>query len=103
MVTGGLLIAFSFLHLWRPRVVSDINDRKSRDEIQTVGYDRAVNMNHGCFMKQTRATIGLSYDRMASFLASYGSEEALKVARELDVKVESPLLAAVAAVMCNPN
>src|SRR5271154_1694648 len=28
----------------------------------------------------------LSYDRMASFLKSYGNEEALKVARELDAK-----------------
>lgn len=32
--------------------------------------------------------VHLSYDRMASFLASYGSDEALKVARELDGKVE---------------
>jgi uncharacterized protein (DUF302 family) len=32
--------------------------------------------------------VHLSYDTMASFLASYGSEEALKVARELDAKVE---------------
>ena len=32
--------------------------------------------------------VHLSYDRMVSFLASYGSDEALKVARELDGKVE---------------
>lgn len=32
--------------------------------------------------------VHLSYDTMASFLAPYGSEEALKVARELDSKVE---------------
>lgn len=32
--------------------------------------------------------VRLSYDRMASFLASYGNEDALKVARELDAKVE---------------
>jgi uncharacterized protein (DUF302 family) len=36
----------------------------------------------------------LSYDRMASFLASYGSEEALQVSRELDAKVERLLTAA---------
>jgi len=30
----------------------------------------------------------ISYDRMASYLAPYGSSEALKVARELDTKVE---------------
>jgi|SRR5713101_3968335 len=36
----------------------------------------------------------LSYDRMASFLASYGSAEALKVARKLDAKVEGLLSAA---------
>ena len=39
--------------------------------------------------------VHLSYDRMASFLAPYESAEALKVARELDAKVEA-LLAAIA-------
>lgn len=38
--------------------------------------------------------VHLSYDRMASFLAGYGSEEALAVARELDAKVERLLAAA---------
>jgi uncharacterized protein (DUF302 family) len=37
----------------------------------------------------------LSYDRMASFLASYGNADSLKVAQELDAKVEA--LLAVAA------
>lgn len=32
--------------------------------------------------------VRISYDRMASYLASYGSSEALKVAQELDAKVE---------------
>jgi hypothetical protein len=32
--------------------------------------------------------VRISYDRMASYLATYGSSEALKVARELDAKVE---------------
>jgi uncharacterized protein (DUF302 family) len=36
----------------------------------------------------------LSYDRMASFLALYGNSEALKVARDLDSKVEAVLTAA---------
>ena len=40
--------------------------------------------------------VHLSYDRMASFLAPYESTEALKVARDLDAKVEA-LLAAAAA------
>lgn len=40
--------------------------------------------------------MSLSYDEMVSFLASYGSEEGLKVAQDLDSKVEA-LLAAVAA------
>lgn len=40
--------------------------------------------------------VRLSYDKMASFFASYGSEEALKVAQDLDSKVEA-LLTAVAA------
>jgi uncharacterized protein (DUF302 family) len=38
--------------------------------------------------------IHLSYDRMASFLESYGNEDALKVARELDAKVERLLASA---------
>jgi uncharacterized protein (DUF302 family) len=40
--------------------------------------------------------VHLSYDRMASFLAPYENAEALKVARELDAKVEA-LLASAAA------
>lgn len=39
--------------------------------------------------------VHLSYDRMASFLAPYGSQESLNVAQDLDAKVES-LLKAVA-------
>jgi uncharacterized protein (DUF302 family) len=35
--------------------------------------------------------VHLSYDTMVSFLSSYGSEDALKVARELDAKVEALL------------
>jgi uncharacterized protein (DUF302 family) len=38
--------------------------------------------------------VHLSYDKMASFLSSYGSPEALKVAQDLDVKVETLLTAA---------
>jgi uncharacterized protein (DUF302 family) len=37
--------------------------------------------------------VHLSYDRMASFLATYGSPEALKVAQDLDSKVEALLVA----------
>jgi uncharacterized protein (DUF302 family) len=36
----------------------------------------------------------ISYDRMASFLQSYGNEDALKVARVLDAKVEKLLASA---------
>jgi uncharacterized protein (DUF302 family) len=39
--------------------------------------------------------VHLSYDRMASLLASYKNREALEVARALDAKVEA-LLTAVA-------
>jgi len=35
--------------------------------------------------------VHVSYDRMASFLNSYGNQEALKVARDLDSKVEALL------------
>ncbi|MGA8143195.1 MAG: DUF302 domain-containing protein [Candidatus Acidiferrales bacterium] len=38
--------------------------------------------------------VRLSYDRMARFLASYGNADALKVARDLDAKVEAILTAA---------
>ena len=40
--------------------------------------------------------VHLSYDRMASFLVSYGNAQALKVARDLDTKVEALLTAAAA-------
>jgi uncharacterized protein (DUF302 family) len=36
--------------------------------------------------------VHLSYDRMASYLAPYGNFEALRVARELDAKVEALLM-----------
>jgi uncharacterized protein (DUF302 family) len=35
--------------------------------------------------------VWLSYDRMASFLTPYGTGEALKVARDLDAKIETIL------------
>ena len=38
--------------------------------------------------------VHLSYDRMSSFLASYGSPDALRVAKDLDSKVEALLTAA---------
>jgi uncharacterized protein (DUF302 family) len=38
--------------------------------------------------------VHLSYDRMGSFLEPYGNAEALKVARELDAKVEALLASA---------
>jgi uncharacterized protein (DUF302 family) len=38
--------------------------------------------------------VHLSYDRMASFLATYASPEALKIAQDLDLKVETLLAAA---------
>ena len=38
--------------------------------------------------------VHLSYDRMASFLAPYENAEALKVAKDLDAKVESLLVSA---------
>jgi uncharacterized protein (DUF302 family) len=43
---------------------------------------------------QRQDGVHLSYDRMASFLAPYGSPEALQVARALDSKVEALLTAA---------
>lgn len=38
--------------------------------------------------------VHLSYDRMASFLAPYGNSEALKLAQDLDSKIEALLAAA---------
>jgi uncharacterized protein (DUF302 family) len=40
--------------------------------------------------------VRLSYDRMVSFLAPYGNDEALKVARGLDAKIETLLTKAAA-------
>jgi uncharacterized protein (DUF302 family) len=37
-------------------------------------------------------SVRLSYDRMASLIAPYGNAEASKVARDLDIKVESLLI-----------
>lgn len=42
--------------------------------------------------------VHLSYDTMAGFLAPYGNAEALKVARELDAKVEKLLKTAAGVV-----
>jgi uncharacterized protein (DUF302 family) len=39
-------------------------------------------------------SVRISYDRMASYLAPYGNSNALKVASELDAKVERILIAA---------
>jgi uncharacterized protein (DUF302 family) len=36
-------------------------------------------------------SVRISYDRMASYLASYGNDEALAVARDLDAKIERML------------
>lgn len=47
--------------------------------------------------------VHLSYDRMASFLAGYGNEAALAVARELDAKVERILVAAAAGRAREPE
>ena len=38
--------------------------------------------------------VHLSYDRMASYIADYGSDEAVVVARDLDAKVEALLATA---------
>jgi hypothetical protein len=40
--------------------------------------------------------VHLSYDKMASFLSPYGNPEALKVAQDLDAKVETLLTSAAA-------
>jgi uncharacterized protein (DUF302 family) len=39
-------------------------------------------------------SVRISYDKMASYLAPYGNSDALKVARELDAKIERILTAA---------
>jgi hypothetical protein len=40
--------------------------------------------------------VHISYDRMASLLAPYGNRDALRVARDLDAKVEQVLRQAAA-------
>ena len=39
-------------------------------------------------------SVRISYDKMASYLAPYGNSDSLKVARELDAKIERILTAA---------
>jgi len=41
--------------------------------------------------------VHLSYDRVASFLSTYQNEQALKVAKDLDSKVEALLTTAAAS------
>jgi len=48
------------------------------------------------FIDERLDGVHLSYDRMTAFLAPYGNTEALKVARDLDAKVEALLTAAAA-------
>jgi uncharacterized protein (DUF302 family) len=43
--------------------------------------------------------VHVSYDRTASFLAPYENEETLKVARDLDTKVEALLASAAVSIM----
>jgi hypothetical protein len=38
--------------------------------------------------------VRISYDRMASYLAPYGNSDALRVARDLDAKIEQILATA---------
>lgn len=45
-------------------------------------------------IEERPGSVRISYDRMASHLAPYGNSDALKVARELDAKVERILTAA---------
>jgi hypothetical protein len=45
--------------------------------------------------------VHLSYERMATFLAPYGNDAALQVARDLDAKVEALLTAAAGAAVAS--
>ena len=45
-------------------------------------------------VEERPGSVRVSYDRMASYLAPYGNNDALKVAPELDAKVERILTAA---------
>jgi len=45
-------------------------------------------------IEQRSDGVHISYDRMASYLAPYGNSDALRVARDLDVKVEKILATA---------
>jgi uncharacterized protein (DUF302 family) len=45
-------------------------------------------------IEERPGSVRICYDRMASYLAPYGNSDALKVARELDAKVERILTAA---------
>jgi hypothetical protein len=57
-------------------------------------YDAASYVPVTVLIDERQDGVHLSYDRMASYLAAYGNLSALKVARELDSKVEGLLSAA---------
>ena len=51
---------------------------------------------HTVLVDERADGVHISYDRMASLLASYGDRDALNIARDLDAKIEDVLRQAAA-------
>ena len=70
---------------------------RPRQKSRLAGFGQLFNFTEDkTASRRTPRLFSKSLNEMVSFLASYGSEKALKVAQDLDSKVEA-LLAAVAA------
>ncbi len=79
----------------RPRILRLVvgNPLVMKEMARTV-HDAASYAPVTVLVDEREDGVHLSYDSMASLLAPYGSPEALRVARELDMKIEGLLEAA---------
>jgi uncharacterized protein (DUF302 family) len=76
-------------HILRLVVGNPLIMKQMADHVPDVGSYAPVNI----LIDERPDGVHLSYDRMASLLAPYGSVDALSVARDLDSKIERLLLA----------
>ena len=80
----------------------EVTSAKTYSEVEKIvnkaigpsGFMEFTRFDLGEVVHKERDGVHLSYDTMTSFLTSYGSPEAMKVAHDLDSKVEALLTAA---------
>jgi hypothetical protein len=81
----------------RKEIRDDKNNRDravQSDDFQAV--DEVIAGVNAAIVDERADGVHLSYDRMASFLAAYGNRDALRVAEDLDNKIETLLREAAA-------